>query len=197
MSALNFDSYFSISDILVTEERIQSEFEQLLPNLGYLCISSKKDDITPKTKLDLPLWLADALCRRGESIINCEIPKIFKDSYKEILQADACSVELSKWNQYFYELGLRLPRTSIDDSQKLAEFLLEVFKSRFRIIMDSEQNLSSAPSLRGHLSVLEKKLLVQGNNGKVQLLNWLNKGVKHIKTSNVIDNIRKRKRLVV
>ncbi|XP_011495685.1 PREDICTED: DNA replication complex GINS protein PSF3 isoform X2 [Ceratosolen solmsi marchali] len=183
--------------ISITEERIQAEFEQSLPNLGYLCASSKKDDIAPKTKLDIPLWLADALCRRGESIINWEIPKIFKDSYKEILEADACSVELCKWNQYFYELGLRLPRTTTDDNHKLAEFLLEVFKSRFRIIMDSEQNPFSTPLLRGQLSTLEKKLLVQGNSGKLQLLTWLNKGVKHIETSDVIDNIRKRKRLVV
>ncbi|XP_001601773.1 DNA replication complex GINS protein PSF3 [Nasonia vitripennis] len=196
MSMLGLNSYFSITDILVTEERIHSEIKKLLPNLGFLCPSSDRQDLEPGTRIDLPLWLADALSKSRQPIVTCETPKIFKDSYKEILHADACAVELSKWCQHYYELGLHLPQMSVEDSSKLAEFLLEVFKSRFVVIIDWEHNVST-PALKGQISVLEKKLYLQGDIGRQQLLNWLNKGVKHIKTSTVLNNIRKRKRMDV
>lgn len=194
MSLFDLNSYFSITDILVTEERIHTEVQKQLPNLGFLYPSSDKQDLEPGTRLDLPLWLADALSKSRQPVVSCESPKIFKDSYREILHADACAVELNKWCQHYYELGLRLPQSSIEDSSKLAEFLLEVFKSRFIVIIDWEQN-TSTPSLKGQLSVLEKKLFTQQNSDRQQLLNWLNKGVKHIKTSTVLSNIRKRKRM--
>lgn len=195
------NSYFSISDILMTEERIQSEIQQPMPNLGFLCASSKTNDLEKNTKLDIPLWLAESLYKQGLKkrimLVTCENPKIFKDSYREILHADACAVELNKWNPYYYELGLQLPMMSNSESQRLSEFLLEVFQERFRIIMDWQQDPFSTPAQRSQLTSLEKKLLLEGNNGRKQLLNWLNKGVKQIKTSEVLNNIRKRKRLDV
>lgn len=180
---------------MVTEERIQSEIQQLLPNLGFLSTASKENDLKPRTKLEIPLWLADSMSRNRVPIITCEIPKIYKDSYKDILHAEACAVGLSKWNQYFYELGLKLPQTNSEEVQKIPEFLLEVFKSRFRLIMDWEQNPFCTPAQRGQLPMLEKALLTQGNHARVQLLNWLNRGVKSIETSDVLHNIRKRKRM--
>ena len=197
MSLLESDSYFSITDILVSEERIQCEIQQILPNLGFLSPAAKDGDLKPGQKLDLPLWLASALSTKREVFVACETPKIYRDSYREILQADACAVELNKLNHHYYELGLQLPQLSEDERRKLPEFLLDVFKSRFRIIMDSEQNPFSVVTMRGQLSVLERKLLGQGTIGRQQLLNWLNKGVKNIKTSNVLSNIRKRKRMEI
>lgn len=193
------NSYFSISDILMTEERIQSEIHQPLPKLGFLCAASKTNDLERNTKLDIPLWLAESLFKQNfkqrSLIISSDIPKIFKDSYREILNADACAVELNKWNPYYFELGSRLPMLSSSESQDLSLFLSKVFQERFRTLIDWEQDPYSTSSQRSQLTSLEKRLLSQGNEGRKQLLNWLTKGAKQIKTSNVLDNIRKRKRL--
>ncbi|KAL7297982.1 hypothetical protein TKK_0008993 [Trichogramma kaykai] len=197
MSLIQPNQYFSIKDILVTEERVSSEVRQPMPNLGFLCSSSKKEHLDPGSKLDIPVWLASSLSSKHKSIVSCELPRFYKDSYKEILHADACAVELNKWNQYFYELGLILPPIVKDDNQQIPELLLEVFKSRFRLIMDCEQSVFGAHSIQVQLTALEKQLLKQGNQGKMLLINWLNKGVKHIQTSDVVDNLRKRKRMEV
>ena len=195
MSFVEANKYFSISDILMSEERVSSEVQVLLPNLGFLSTSTQKEHLEPGSKLEIPIWLAASLSANRTPIISCELPKIYKESYREILEADSCTVELNKWNQYYYEFGLQLPSVVREDTQALPEFLLEVFKSRFRLIMDCEQSTFCGPMLSTQLTILEKKLLQQGNHGKMQLLNWLTKGFKQIKTSDVVKNIRKRKRM--
>ncbi|XP_014205095.1 DNA replication complex GINS protein PSF3 [Copidosoma floridanum] len=189
--------YFSLTDILVTEERMSVELQQSFPKLGFLSHSAKDVDLNVGAKLELPLWLASALCTRHAQLVSCEMPKVYRESYREILQADACAVELAKWGQHYYELGLQLGRVQLmnvgaEEARRIAEFLLQVFRSRFRVIMDSEQCVFGTSALSSHSPpVLEKKLIEQGSFGKQQLLNWMIRGVRHIKTSTVLNNIKK------
>ncbi|CAG5070416.1 Protein of unknown function, partial [Cotesia congregata] len=63
-----FPNYFSINEILATEERIQCKIEVNLPRLGFLDITSDLSDLKPGTKLEFPFWLASSLQSRRTPI---------------------------------------------------------------------------------------------------------------------------------
>ncbi|KAJ8673458.1 hypothetical protein QAD02_004720 [Eretmocerus hayati] len=195
-------AYFSITDILVTEERISCELRERLPSLGFLSASSKGPDLDPGAKLELPLWLAEALHRGSQQgqLIACETPKTYRDNYREILHADAPAVELSKWGLHYYELGLRIPKLLGIEARQLPEFLLDSFRVRFRIIVDIIDPMNphrSTMLTKAQLASLERKLLATAMKEFKCLSDWLNRGVKRLQSSNVIENIRKRKRMDV
>ncbi|XP_011881651.1 PREDICTED: DNA replication complex GINS protein PSF3 [Vollenhovia emeryi] len=186
--------YFSLTDILCTEERVSCKVEVTLPRLGFLDLSSESENLTPGTKLELPLWLAQPLNKARESIVSVDIPKTYKEGYREILLADACTVVLNKWNPYYYELGMYLRKFNNRDCEMIIDSLLLTFRSRFRLVMDWAQNPVSDPMLNGLLPRLERDLFFTGRKAKLQLNEWLRKGSSVIETSQSAVNLRKRKR---
>ncbi|KYN22154.1 PREDICTED: DNA replication complex GINS protein PSF3 [Trachymyrmex cornetzi] len=186
--------YFSLTDILCTEERISCKIEVTLPRLGFLDLSSESEDLKPGAKLELPLWLAQPLNKVRESIISVDIPKTYKEGYREILLADACTVVLNKWNPYYYELGMYLRKFNNRDCEMIIDSLLLTFRSRFRLIMDWAQNPVSDPMLISLLPRLEKELFLTGRKAKMQLNEWLRKGSCIIESSQSAVNLKKRKR---
>ncbi|KAG5323810.1 PSF3 protein, partial [Acromyrmex charruanus] len=186
--------YFSLTDILCTEERISCKIEVTLPRLGFLDLSSESEDLKPGAKLELPLWLAQPLNKVRESIVSVDIPKTYKEGYREILLADACTVVLNKWNPYYYELGMYLRKFNNRDCEMIIDSLLLTFRSRFRLIMDWAQNPVSDPMLNSLLPRLERHLFLTGRKAKVQLNEWLRKGSCIIETSQSAVNLKKRKR---
>ncbi|EGI60650.1 PREDICTED: DNA replication complex GINS protein PSF3 [Acromyrmex echinatior] len=186
--------YFSLTDILCTEERISCKIEVTLPRLGFLDLSSESEDLKSGAKLELPLWLAQPLNKVRESIVSVDIPKTYKEGYREILLADACTVVLNKWNPYYYELGMYLRKFNNRDCEMIIDSLLLTFRSRFRLIMDWAQNPVSDPMLNSLLPRLERDLFLTGRNAKVQLNEWLRKGSCIIETSQSAVNLKKRKR---
>ncbi|KAL6255758.1 hypothetical protein P5V15_013001 [Pogonomyrmex californicus] len=186
--------YFSLTDILCTEERISCKVEVTLPRLGFLDLSSESEDLKPGTKLELPLWLAQPLNKVKESIVSVDIPKTYKEGYREILLADACTVVLNKWNPYYYELGMYLRKFNNRDCEMIIDSLLLTFRSRFRLVMDWAQNPVSDPMLNSLLPRLERDLFLTGRKAKEQLNEWLRKGSSIIKTSQSAVNLKKRKR---
>ncbi|XP_066594338.1 DNA replication complex GINS protein PSF3 [Prorops nasuta] len=186
--------YFSIVDILATEERISCKFQVNVPRLGYLDVSSESQDLKSGTKLELPFWAAYDLNVLHGSIVNVDIPKVYKDGYREILNADACAVTLSKWNHFYYELGMHLRKLKNRDCENITECLLQAFKSRFRLIMDWAQNPISDPTLCTQLPRMERLLFLSGKKSKIQLNDWLKWGVGSIESSETAVNLKKRKR---
>ena len=87
-------------------------------------MSSGNDDLTAGTKLELPLWMAQAL--RNRRIISVEIPKVYREAYREILNADANEVNLHKMGPYFYHFGLYLLRFSHQESDDICRILNQV-----------------------------------------------------------------------
>lgn len=177
---------------MCTEERLSCELEVTLPRLGFLDLSSDSKDLKSGTKLELPLWLAQALNFGRHTSISIDIPKTYKERYREILLADACAVELSKWNLYYYELGMYLRKFNNRDSEMIIDSLLLTFRSRFRLIMDWTQN--SNPMLNSLLPRLERDLFLPGRKAEEQLSEWLKKGSSVIETSQSAANLKKRKR---
>ncbi|XP_011689884.1 PREDICTED: DNA replication complex GINS protein PSF3 [Wasmannia auropunctata] len=187
--------YFSLTDILCTEERISCKVEVTLPRLGFLDLSSESEDLKPGTRLELPLWLAQPLNKVKESIVSVDIPKTYKEGYREILLADACTVVLNKWNPYYYELGMCLRKFNNRDCEIIIDSLLLTFRSRFRLVMDWAQNPISDPMLNSLLPRLERDLFLTGRKAKLQLNEWLRKGSCVIETSQSAVNLKKRKRM--
>ncbi|XP_014485589.1 PREDICTED: DNA replication complex GINS protein PSF3 [Dinoponera quadriceps] len=186
--------YFSLTDILCTEERLSCKVEVTLPRLGFLDLSSESEDLKPGTKLELPLWLAQPLNISREPIVSIDIPKTYKEGYREILLADACTVVLNKWNPFYYELGMYLKKFNNRDCEMIVDSLLLTFRSRFRLVMDWAQNPISDPTLNNLLPRLERELFFAGRKAKQQLNEWLNKGSNVIETSQSAVNLKKRKR---
>lgn len=46
--------------------------------------------------------------------------------FREILEADADAIVLSRWNPFYYELGMHVRKFSGKDSEIIAESLLQV-----------------------------------------------------------------------
>ncbi|XP_076236861.1 DNA replication complex GINS protein PSF3 [Calliopsis andreniformis] len=186
--------YFAINDILCTEERVSCKIEVKLPGLGFLDTSSQSGDLTIGMKVEFPLWLAESLASLHNPVVSIDVPKIYKEGYREILEADADAVVLSKWNLYFYELGMHVQKFSNRDSEYIKESLLQTFKSRFRVVMDWAQNPISDPTLGNQLPRLERDLFLSGRKAKVRLLEWLKMGTNSILPSEITANLKKRKR---
>lgn len=81
--------------------------------LGFLDPSAAEDDLKADTNTEIPIWLAESLYTRTPPLVNVELPKTYKESYREILNADACTVDLHKLGQYFYELGCYVAKHDI------------------------------------------------------------------------------------
>ncbi|XP_043602574.1 DNA replication complex GINS protein PSF3 isoform X1 [Bombus pyrosoma] len=186
--------YFAITDILSTEERISCKIEVDLPGLGFLDPSCQSEDLQVGSKVEFPLWLADALKNLQNPAVNIDIPNIYKEGYREILEADADAIVLSRWNPFYYELGMHVRKFSGRDSEIIAESLLQTFKSRFQLVMDWSQNLTSDPTLAIQLPRLERDLFLIGRQAKVRLTEWLKMGTNGMVISEIATNLKKRKR---
>ncbi|XP_053995922.1 DNA replication complex GINS protein PSF3 isoform X1 [Hylaeus anthracinus] len=163
-------------------------------NKCFLDSSSQSENIKVGSKLEFPLWLAESLKNLQNPVVTVQIPNIFKEGYREILEADADAVTLSKWNPYFYELGIHVQKFGDRESDQITESLLQTFKSRFRLVMDWAQNPISDPTLETQLPRLERDLFLHGRKAKVRLLEWLKMGTNSILPSEITANLKKRKR---
>jgi hypothetical protein len=56
---------------------------------GFLDPSSESEDIAVGTAIELPYWLAQSLCSRRRNIVAVEIPKIYKEAYRSVVQHDS------------------------------------------------------------------------------------------------------------
>lgn len=65
------------------------------------------------TNVEIPLWLAESLYARRPPLVNVELPKTYKDSYREIFNADACTVDMHKLGPHFFELGCYIAKHDI------------------------------------------------------------------------------------
>ncbi|KAI8419967.1 hypothetical protein MSG28_008572 [Choristoneura fumiferana] len=179
------NSYLSILDILVTNERVPCRFLHDLPKMGFMDPSAAEDDLKAGATLDVPLWLAEnfnSSCRIP--LLTVDLPKIYKDAYREILNADACTVDMQKLGQHFYELGCYVAKHDIKG---------ETFRQRFRMLMSASVSSDSIGSIQP-LSASERKRAAAAAATERALSGWLQRGDCPLTTANMVANHRKRKR---
>lgn len=191
------ENYFSIDDILSSEQRIPCQFELPVYRLGFLDPSANKEHLDTGTKLELPFWLAKVLCTRKKHIVTVELPKAYRETQRDILSADARIVDLYKLGPFYYSLGVKLLCFEHLERSDLSKSLLETFLNRFRLIMDSSQNafLSDTTPLMSKLDETERQLFHVGQKAQGDFEKWERGLCLKINTSNIVHNNRKRKRL--
>ena len=76
--------------------------------------------------MEMPFWMARALCSRKRHIVSVDVPKNYRDSYREILTADANVVDLHKLGPYYYSFGTHLLKFEQPDSADISKSLVKV-----------------------------------------------------------------------
>ncbi|XP_022903698.2 DNA replication complex GINS protein PSF3 [Onthophagus taurus] len=187
-------NYFSIDDILATQERTPIKFTMHVPKLGStLNPSSEEADIKIGTSLELPIWLITQIATGRQALAAADLPKVYKEGYREILKADPQAVDLHKFGLYFYELGNYVK--VFDNKGDVNEILMHTFTGRVRKIMDLAENVASNPSVQDTLDTLERKLFRDGHKARSKLNNWLVESGVPLEASNMVINHKKRKRV--
>ncbi|KAK8730729.1 hypothetical protein OTU49_007894 [Cherax quadricarinatus] len=189
-----FPSYFSINDILATNERVPCKFEKAAYGVGYLDPSSGSKDLEAGTKLELPCWLARALYSRRR-IVSCQLPKTFKERYREILKAEASLVDLHMFSPHFYEFGQHLLPLAGPEAPILGTLLVETLRERLRSIMDTSLNSleDEASSHTTKLDELERSLFRTGRKTFHDHRLWLSRRAHIVTTSPMVEQHNKRK----
>lgn len=187
--------FYSVSNILATQEKVPCTFLQNVPKLGTeLNPSSETSELASGSNLELPLWLANDLAVAGRNpVVNIDMPKIFQETYQEILKADAKAVDLHKLNMYFYEFGSEIKK--FDRRNQVGYILIHAFKTRFKYLMDLAENADDNPHIVQKLENLEKKLFKECFEARHKLNNWLKESGVPIETAKTVVNHKKRKRI--
>ena len=120
------EDYWSLDDVLAGQERIPSQIEQPLYRLGYLNSHCKEEHLLPGTKLELPLWLARALCTRRRKIVSVQLPRAYHKQMRLAVWADANVIDFHRNGPYYYTVGLSLLHFDLPERGELAKTLLEV-----------------------------------------------------------------------
>ncbi|GCC26434.1 DNA replication complex GINS protein PSF3 isoform X7 [Chiloscyllium punctatum] len=189
------ENFFSLDDILMTQEKVPCRTLMLLPRLGFLDKSSEADLIPEGTKMELPLWMAKGLCDPKRRIISAGTPKVYQGSWRTIFSADAKVVDLHKLGPYYYAFGTQLLHFNNPENTEIAQTILQTFVTRFRRIMDSSQNAynEDTSSLVAHLDELERELFQAGQRGLNEFQKWEKGQAEQITTSNLVQSYGKRK----
>ena len=147
-----YEDYFSIDDILSTQERIRCQLLVDIPKLGFLECSSALNDqdqseqnsstLTINTKLELPYWMVYSICNCKTRFASLpELPLIYSRIQRQIFAADASVVDLAKQAPHFYRQGRHLLQLNFDEKRQVALTLLQTYQQRFRSIMDAAFHL--------------------------------------------------------
>ncbi|XP_074533049.1 DNA replication complex GINS protein PSF3 [Halichoeres trimaculatus] len=189
------ENFLSLDDILLSHERLPIRTECTFPRLGYLEKSTDAKDITEGTKMELPLWLSKGLYERKRRVLSVELPKVYREGWRTIFNADPNVVDLHKMGPYYYGLGSQMLHFDSPENPEIAQSLLQTFIGRFRRIMDSSQNAYNKDTtvLVEHLDCLEKNLFKSGQSGLNSFQSWEKGQASQLTASSLVLNYRKRK----
>jgi len=195
MRSSYYPNYFSLEDILASEERIPVEVRNDLPDLGYLDPGADLKELKRGTKLELPQWMVEGLNTGRNPHLDVEVPKTYREVYREIMTADPLVVDLHKQGPYYYEFGRHLIKQSQSEGEAIGRSLTDTFKTRFRKILDSSQNSCDTESLKEtqKMDMLERLLYKQGQHCKADMDAWLTRKTGSIQASQMVAHQRKRK----
>ncbi|XP_056137821.1 DNA replication complex GINS protein PSF3 [Lampris incognitus] len=189
------ENFFSLDDILLSHERLSSRTECPFPRLGFLEKSHDSRDIPEGTKMELPLWLAKGLYERKRKVVSVDIPKVYREGWRTVFNADPTVVDLHKMGPYYYGLGSQLLHFDSPDNPDIAQALLQTFIGRFRRTMDSSQNAynEDTSQLVERLDYLERTLFRLGQSGLNGFQSWEKGRASQLTASSLVLNYRKRK----
>lgn len=155
MSSHSPNNYFSLEDILASQERVPITTKQDLPQLGFLDPQSHYQidptNLAAGTTLELPLWMVKDLKARGRAQV--ELPKTWSLSQRQIIHADPNVVDLHRLGPHFYQTGCHIVKQisggqNLDDeAEAVSNILVDTLTKRFRRIMDASANAEAKDTL--------------------------------------------------
>lgn len=189
------ENFLSLDDILLSHERLPIRTEITFPRLGFLEKSSDSQDILEGTKMELPLWLSKGLYEKKRRVLSVELPKVYREGWRTVFNADPNVVDLHKMGPYYYGLGSQMLHFESPENPEIAQTLLQTFMGRFRRNMDSSQNAynEDTSALVERLDCLEKTLFSSGQRGLNGFQSWERGGASRLTASSLVLNYRKRK----
>jgi GINS complex subunit 3 len=129
--------YFSVDAILAAEDRVPVVFNTTAASLGFLDPACKEEDLPARSRVELPLWLAQSL--EAKNMVRLELPKHYSARFREDLLAGPEAVDIRDRSVFFYETGTALARAKRDEH--LQRTMRMVFSGqRFRDILDASLN---------------------------------------------------------
>ena len=155
MFVASSSQYFSLDDILASQERMPLTIKQDLPQLGFLDSQSHYQNdptiLTNGTKLELPLWMAKSLKAQGRA--KLDLPQTWGINQRNIITADANVLDLHKYGPFFYQSGCHIVKLvskghNLDEeAETIATILVDTLTKRFRRIMDASANAEGQDTL--------------------------------------------------
>ncbi|TKA75252.1 hypothetical protein B0A55_05755 [Friedmanniomyces simplex] len=172
-------AYYSPTAILTDAQKTPTTFSLAVPALSPLNNSAP---ITPTTKLDLPLWLAEMLAvskpagPSSSALATLDMPAALGGKVLNALRADPRSVELRQQAQWFYGLGERM--LELFEEEEMGAVLLDTFKQRALEIADKAQNTRTAQQggdsgdFMSGLDETERQLFRAAHDGTHAVKKW-------------------------
>ncbi|MFH4978418.1 hypothetical protein AB6A40_005127 [Gnathostoma spinigerum] len=160
--------YYDLSDIIASSSNITCTFSKnnskdIFPLFG----QKRPENITDKGfKAEVPLFIAEAIRR------TCRVhfPKAYNIPMQEVLQANACCINLGSMQQQFYLLGKHISLlVGGEEGRLLAECLLNTFVQRIGLILTKSLNSDRKPD---KLDSYEKDLYEIGINTDKWMRKW-------------------------
>lgn len=186
-------NYYSIADILVTQEKIPCIAETLLHGMGTLDPTFDKPNIARGEKIELPLWYAIHQTRQSRSrTLSFQVPDVYKSRLKEICEADALSVDLGRMNKFFYTFGQYA--VPFDNTQTLATMLYETCRARCRSLIDLSKDPTRCLKNAQKFEFIESALYAIGCQTTELFTKWLSGRAELLHTPLMVSNHQKRRR---
>ena len=203
------NSYFSLEDIIASNDKLCCKFRVSIPELGHLIAGSDMTDIPPGARLELPCWLASSLCNARKQTAEVDLPKQYRAKYREIFNAEATVVDLHKLGPMFYLSGLHLKVFPYPEVSAILETLSKMIRERAIMILDAAANAASEARSRRRgdipttavtvttclplLDELEKLLYRSGESAHLALHDWYSrKGLNRVEASSLARHRKKR-----
>ncbi|KAI1284815.1 DNA replication complex GINS protein PSF3 [Halotydeus destructor] len=191
------EDYLNVDDIMTLSQRITSVFREPVNGLGFIDPASESKNIGLGTKIEPPLWMAKTL--QARKLVTLELPKGYNETYREILDAGATSVDLNKLGPHFYRFGKHLVELNLKDSDEVAKSLVDTFHQRFHKLLDFSLSAASDTvletlSYQSSLDKLELEILEAGRKATTEFKKWENRSSEKITANEMVAQLKKRKK---
>ncbi|KAA0151824.1 hypothetical protein FNF27_03299 [Cafeteria roenbergensis] len=177
-------SYFDIAEIVAEEERLPCTFLTDAELIGYLDSTSDREDIEADTRVELPLWLADALSKRN--MVSVDLPRGFGSRTRQALLADAMSVPLRERSAHCFHLCVRAAEiSSRPEALDLPRVARVALSARAATSLDRATNSvgTDVAALRAQLTDIELALFERGYDVARDRLEWRRRLIPSMRVS--------------
>eukprot|EP00123_Amoebidium_parasiticum_P015922 comp23206_c0_seq1/m.37705 comp23206_c0_seq1/g.37705 ORF comp23206_c0_seq1/g.37705 comp23206_c0_seq1/m.37705 type:complete len:196 (-) comp23206_c0_seq1:605-1192(-) len=176
------DKFYSLDDILATEEHLPCIMKREAPGLGKLDPTRSSPDLQENARIEVPFYIAHDFVRRAWADI--ELPRFYGPKYMGKLEAGPETVPLSEWCPYYYELGLHLvgllryknfaPTPDVEKRlMDLVPKIKKAFVDRFQTIVLTDHSLTEdMAEVMRYLAAIEQTLVFAKQDALHDYVEW-------------------------